>query len=89
MRRLALDVLSMSPRCGTLWECAGAMRLFCLLCWVFLIGGRLSIFANELRLEGVAEGVRVVEVRKVWDEAPHNAFTDLAHHDGTWALVFR
>jgi hypothetical protein len=31
----------------------------------------------------------VVEVRKVWDRAPHNAFTDLAYFKGAWFCVFR
>jgi hypothetical protein len=30
-----------------------------------------------------------VEVRKIWDKAPHNAFTDLARFDGQWYCVFR
>jgi hypothetical protein len=29
------------------------------------------------------------EVRKIWDGAPHNAFTDLIHHQGEWICVFR
>jgi hypothetical protein len=31
----------------------------------------------------------IVDVRKIWDEAPHNAFTDLIRHDGRWYCVFR
>jgi len=30
-----------------------------------------------------------VEVRKIWDSAPHNAFTDLARFNGQWFCVFR
>jgi hypothetical protein len=31
----------------------------------------------------------VEPVRKIWDEAPHNAFTDLLRHEGKWYCVFR
>ena len=30
-----------------------------------------------------------IDVRKIWDQAPHNAFTDLIRHDGQWYCVFR
>lgn len=30
-----------------------------------------------------------VSVRKIWDAAPHNAFTDLARFEGKWFCVFR
>lgn len=37
-----------------------------------------------------AEGaVRLVEVRKIWDGAPHNAFTDLVRFKDRWFCVFR
>ncbi len=35
------------------------------------------------------ESLRLVEVRKIWDRAPHNAFTDLIHQQGRWFCVFR
>ena len=31
----------------------------------------------------------LVSVRKIWDAAPHNAFTDLARYDGRWFCSFR
>ncbi|MFK7817638.1 MAG: sialidase family protein [Planctomycetaceae bacterium] len=31
----------------------------------------------------------LVDVKRIWDAAPHNAFTDLVHHDGRWYCVFR
>lgn len=31
----------------------------------------------------------LVEVRKIWDQAPHNAFTDLIRYRGRWFCVFR
>lgn len=32
---------------------------------------------------------RLVSVKRIWDQAPHNAFTDLLFHDGRWYCVFR
>ncbi|MCO6456409.1 MAG: exo-alpha-sialidase [Pirellulaceae bacterium] len=32
---------------------------------------------------------RIVEVRKIWDQAPHNAFTDLIRFQDQWYCVFR
>lgn len=34
-------------------------------------------------------GAVVVEVRKIWDQAPHNAFTDLVRFEDRWFCVFR
>jgi hypothetical protein len=31
----------------------------------------------------------LVSVQRIWDQAPHNAFTDLLFHDGRWYCVFR
>ena len=31
----------------------------------------------------------LIEVRRVWDAAPHNAFTDLIRHRGEWLMTFR
>lgn len=33
--------------------------------------------------------LRLVNVRKIWDRSPHNAFTDLIRYDGRWICVFR
>ncbi len=35
------------------------------------------------------EPARLVEARKIWDQAPHNAFTDLVRFQGRWLCVFR
>ena len=35
------------------------------------------------------ETVKLVEVKKIWDEAPHNAFTDLVRFQDRWFCVFR
>jgi hypothetical protein len=50
---------------------------------------------NVTRIERVftvgspAAKSELIEVRKIWDQAPHSAFTDLIHHDGRWFCVFR
>ena len=33
--------------------------------------------------------LELVEVKKIWDRAPHNAFTDLTRFGGNWYLAFR
>lgn len=33
--------------------------------------------------------VKLVEVRKIWDQAPHNAFTDLVRYKDRWLCSFR
>lgn len=47
---------------------------------LLLQAGRL--LGDEIQLELVTQ-------RKIWDQAPHNAFTDLARHGGRWLCVFR
>jgi hypothetical protein len=46
----------------------------------------LITFAIVVALDVFAD---IVEVRKIWDSAPHNAFTDLARFNGQWFCVFR
>jgi len=36
-----------------------------------------------------ANQAELVEIRKIWDQAPHNAFTDLIQFNGQWFCVFR
>src|SRR5438105_4853006 len=33
--------------------------------------------------------VKLVKVKKIWDRAPHNAFTDLVRFRDQWFCVFR
>ncbi len=37
----------------------------------------------------ISTNPQLIEVRRIWDAAPHNAFTDLLHHEGRWYCVFR
>ncbi|MEX2309566.1 MAG: sialidase family protein [Pirellulales bacterium] len=38
---------------------------------------------------GAEPTVRLNEVKKIWDQAPHNAFTDLIHWEGRFVCAFR
>jgi len=33
--------------------------------------------------------MKLIDARRIWDAAPHNAFTDLAHFKGAWYCAFR
>lgn len=53
----------------------------CMVALMLLLAGRLG--ADENR------GIKIVEVRKIWDAAPHNAFTNLERFKGGWYCAFR
>jgi hypothetical protein len=59
---------------------------------VFLVGAVAALSCFNHRLVAQSKDVRapeLIEVRRIWDKAPHNAFTDLLRHDGQWYCVFR
>lgn len=50
------------------------------------------LLVGETKLAGDepnAAQPELIEVQRIWDKAPHNAFTDLLHHEGQWYCVFR
>lgn len=55
----------------------------------------MNRFIMGIVLVGIGAGLsrsqepELVDVRKIWDKAPHNAFTDLIRFDGRWICVFR
>lgn len=51
----------------------------------------LSVFltASAVRSNAAQNEVELVEVRKIWNRAPHNAFTDLVRFKSKWFCVFR
>jgi len=53
-----------------------------------LAGLCLSALWSSLVSAAEPEG-KIIRVHKIWDQAPHNAFTDLIRHDGQWYCVFR
>ncbi len=50
---------------------------------MFVIGAGSVGFAEE------SAELELLDVRKIWDQAEHNAFTDLLRHEGRWFCVFR
>jgi hypothetical protein len=49
----------------------------------------LAACAQDVRAQGTREGAELVEVRRIWDRAPHNAFTDLIRYQDRWFCTFR
>jgi len=49
----------------------------------------VTLLLNTLGSLHAAETLKLVEVRKIWDQAPHNAFTDLVRFHDQWFCVFR
>ncbi len=57
---------------------------------LFIFVGMLFLFSEKTGTAGNPDSqLRLLEVRKIWDEAPHNAFTDLIRFDDRWFCVFR
>lgn len=50
------------------------------------LSGLLTALVSAASAQPSAE---LVEARKIWDAAPHNAFTDLVRHQDHWYCVFR
>jgi hypothetical protein len=63
-------------------------RSFSLLVLPLLIVARASE-SQEVSPGPGSEKAAIVEVRRIWDRAPHNAFTDLARFQNRWLCVFR
>lgn len=53
---------------------------------LFLI---IAVSGMQMDVRGVDDPLKLIEVRKIWDKAPHNAFTDLVRFQGRWFCVFR
>ena len=47
------------------------------------------VFAASPGLAEEKSALKIVESRRIWDKAAHNAFTDLLRHDDRWYCVFR
>ena len=50
-------------------------------------GGCLLILLSGLTT--LATASRLLDVQRIWDQAPHNAFTDLIRYKGDWYCAFR
>ncbi len=53
----------------------------------FAVAAVLACAANVSAQE--KSSPKILQTRRIWDKAPHNAFTDLLHHEGQWYCVFR
>ena len=51
--------------------------------------GGASAGASRLLSAEPGGGTQLVSVKKIWDAAPHNAFTDLTQFAGQWFCTFR
>src|ERR1039458_654424 len=49
----------------------------------------LSVFICPLIGAAAADASQLVSVKKIWDAAPHNAFTDLTRFGDKWFCTFR
>jgi hypothetical protein len=76
MKLCSLSPFRSKPRTAWIW------RIFCIA--LFLRGSISGARADEAKGEAV-----LVEVRKIWERAPHNAFTDLVRFKSKWFCVFR
>jgi hypothetical protein len=56
------------------------LRFFPLLFWAVPLG-QLAVLADQ--------PLKLIWANKIWDEAPHNAFTDLVRFQDQWFCVFR
>lgn len=63
--------------------------------FLFAASSVLAILTSGLATSSIAEqpaaspAAELVDVRKIWDQAPHNAFTDLVRFQGKWFCTFR
>lgn len=56
---------------------------------MFRIVFALALVAFTGLFVSAEEPAQIVEVKKIWDQAPHNAFTDLVRFNDRWFCVFR
>jgi hypothetical protein len=49
----------------------------------------LGLLLGAVSIARADDAASIVDVRKIWDAAPHNAFTDLVRFGNEWFCVFR
>ena len=54
-----------------------------------LLGAAIPAFGRSPGQSPQSSEAEIVEVTKIWDQAPHNAFTDLIRFRDAWYCVFR
>ncbi len=69
---------------------ASTLPVWTLPVWTLLVW---TLLAVALPLESLTaqdqSAPKLLSVKKIWDQAPHNAFTDLTRFRGKWFCVFR
>ena len=68
------------------------LRLFVLwpLLVLFLSGFPCSVGAVQTEVDDrPSKQLKLESVTKIWEQAPHNAFTDLIRYQGQWVCAFR
>jgi len=58
-------------------------------CFVFSIPALTSCLTATVAFADDPPVAELVECRRIWDRAPHSAFTDLVHFKDRWYCVFR
>ncbi len=48
-----------------------------------------AVALSALAAQADTNDLELIEVQRIWDEAPHNAFTDLIRFEGVWYCAFR
>jgi hypothetical protein len=61
--------------------------IYLLACSIVMSSGTAVVSANDQVTE--MKSPVLVEARRIWDKAPHNAFTDLLRFQDRWYCVFR
>ncbi len=64
------------------------MKRICPLLLPLVLGALMSVSTDAAEQKAPVK-LKLLEVKKVWDQAPHNAFTDLIFHDGHFYMTFR
>lgn len=70
----------------------GSRRGAARLCLIGLAAGLFGLnrgAAAPAGRESPSESIEIVSVKKIWDKAPHSAFTDLIRFQGKWFCTFR
>lgn len=63
------------------------MRTTCVM--PFFVAAVVGVLNDTGVADDHSGGLKLVEVRKIWDRPPHNAFTDLIRFQDTWFVAFR
>ena len=76
-------------KCGCLFRHRGrlsALRLLACVYFLSLCEARAGQVSVDMQQGGAAE---IVSLERIWDKAPHNAFTDLIRFQDRWYCTFR